>query len=111
MRKMYTLSHSIDLLKKIDNNGNIFSSEEHTFVSMRDYYEALRPMARAFIKNPAPDFTELGRGDLNLSAFLKFVVDSKFRGWITFELDIPSLTAYKSARQSLDYFQKVCNHH
>jgi ubiquinone/menaquinone biosynthesis C-methylase UbiE len=35
--KLYTLSHDIDLLKEIDNNGSQFSSEEHAYVIEKEH--------------------------------------------------------------------------
>jgi sugar phosphate isomerase/epimerase len=73
-----------------------------------DYVEAARPLARALIKNPAPDFVELGQGSLDACTFWKAVTRSGFRGWATIELDVPSLVARKSAHRSLRYLRKVC---
>lgn len=31
-RKIHTLSHKIDLLKEVDNDGEQFTAEEHTYI-------------------------------------------------------------------------------
>ena len=36
-RKMYTLSHDIELLKQIDNDGNRFTSEEHSYLEEKEF--------------------------------------------------------------------------
>ena len=37
--KLYTLSHDVNILKEIDNNGGQFTAEEHAYAVKKEYGE------------------------------------------------------------------------
>ena len=37
--KLYTLSHDVNILKEIDNNGGQFTAEEHAYAVKKEYEE------------------------------------------------------------------------
>jgi len=49
-RKMYTLSHDIELLKQIDNDGNRFTSEEHSYLEEKEFGKTLFESRRNLIR-------------------------------------------------------------
>jgi hypothetical protein len=71
--KGYTLSHNVDLLKEIDNNGGQFTSDEKSFL-MREEHEAGRYSSKKNLLRDLPKYT-LGP---RLSYFADLVRDNRF---------------------------------
>lgn len=74
---------------------------------MKDYRRAIRPLFRGLRNTSFPIFVELGRGCVDFSAFLRSLIPSGYQGWLTIELDYPSLTAQRSMRQCFVYLRKL----
>ena len=52
---MYTLSHDNNLLKEIDNNGGIFTSQEHASVVEKEFGETLWKSRENLLRGYLPD--------------------------------------------------------
>lgn len=51
-RRVYTRSHDIDLLKEIDNNGAIFTGDEHAYISERcsaDFFKSKESLLHYYL--------------------------------------------------------------
>tara|TARA_B100000686_G_scaffold328897_1_gene389462 strand:+ start:125 stop:352 length:228 start_codon:yes stop_codon:yes gene_type:complete len=51
--KLYTLSHDVNILKEIDNNGGQFTAEEHAYTVKKEYgettYETKEQLIRDYL--------------------------------------------------------------
>ncbi|MEN6488498.1 MAG: hypothetical protein ABFD66_06390 [Smithella sp.] len=63
-RKMYTLSHRIDLLEKVDNGGRQFTADEHAYVMEREFgktvFGAKENLLRYYLWNNPLKLSALG---------------------------------------------------
>lgn len=78
-RKIYTKSHSEDLLREIDNDGGEFTAAEHAYIIEKDFgkeYETKESLMRHYLNS--------GYGKLSALGFLiKYVNDNGFKNVIS----------------------------
>ena len=61
-RKLYTLSHDNNLLKEIDNNGGIFTSQEHASVMEKEFGETFWKSKEHLLRHSLQDaFWKIGQ--------------------------------------------------
>ena len=57
-KKIYTLSHDIDLLKRIDNNERVFTGEEHASIMKEEFGETIFKNKARLIRHFSMDALE-----------------------------------------------------
>lgn len=75
--------------------------------SLEDYKEAFRPVVSQIVRYRAPDFVELGSGVINFDPIWQAIRSSAYKGWITLELDSPSLLARQSMKECFLAFEAL----
>ena len=68
IKKLYTLSHSMDLLKIIDNNGGRFTSKEHSHITQKEFGINVFKNKQSLLHHSMPK-------SLEKIADLKFLID------------------------------------
>jgi hypothetical protein len=68
-RKIYTLSHNVDILKEIDNNGGQFTAEEHALAIKNELGETLYKTRENLLRHYLPVY-------LPVLSNLGFLIDS-----------------------------------
>jgi predicted RNA methylase len=71
-RKIYTLSHDVDLLKEIDNNGGQFTAEEHAYAIEKEFGKTVFKTRENLLRHYLP-------GNLPKLGSLGFLIDSTKR--------------------------------
>src|SRR3990167_655141 len=67
--KIYTLSHDVDLLKEIDNDGGQFTAEEHAYAIEKEFGETIFKTRENLLRHYLP-------GNLPKLGSLGFLIDS-----------------------------------
>jgi len=68
-RKIYTLSHNINLLEEIDNDGGQFTAEEHSYAIEKEFGETVFKTKESLLRHYLP-------GNLPKLGSLGFLIDS-----------------------------------
>lgn len=76
-------------------------------MNIEDYKEAFRPIVSRIVRYRAPDFVELGSGVIDFDPIWQAIRSSAYKGWITLELDSPSLLARQNMNECFLAFKEM----
>ena len=72
-----------------------------------DRKKKIRYIGLTLLENKGPIITEIGRGEVDFLSVIKQLEKSDYDGWITLELDIPTVSPQLAMKRSLSHIREL----